>query len=333
MAAGDPVIDTASYQGWFIGRTMTESEAGSNLITETYIIRKKGGGGGEPPSPAVPMNYLLLDPTTEYNTLKSEDVIPEIGVYFDFWSPAGGSQEFGKACACIGTEIVCNKDGSITATHTFASRLKFVPAGGTSTSAFPPEVEFLTTQRQAEEFRHNSTTLSVTAPPSGSDKSASDIGGVAIKNGSEKGMIVTYSQVRIRIRRHFEAQVTANLNKVVEHFKDFLGTRNTSTFMGFPEKTVQFDGFNMVKVEGPFYEVVFDMTFDEKFFHSQVPEYDIDGVPKMNATGTEFSDVRWVRTSATTKDFNEVFFDSITGSPTAANIDTEMQTYAESGYW
>ena len=63
----------------------------------------------------------------------------------------------------------------------------------------------------------------------------------------------------------------------------------------------------------------------------QIPEMDVDGQPKTNNTGTEFSDVRWQRIERETFDFNTLF--TYDDADFGVNLDAIRQEIAEKGYW
>jgi hypothetical protein len=315
-----------------VGNSFSIGDENPNTVVSTWIIRKMGGGSVDPPTPAVPTPFVQIRPSVEMDNLIEENALPKIGEIFSDYSSYTGELDY-DTYYCVSVEISENKDGSITAVSTFVDRWKIEPASWSTTpTRMPPvSVEYITTNREDQIYRINGTSPNLVAtPPANLDKSAADIGGIAALKGSRNGLPTNVPQVRIRVRLTTDIYTTGGngLLDVVSAYKDFIGTRNDDVFLDFAAGSVVCDGFNIAKLEGPFYEIVFDFTYDSKFEHSQVPEFDTDGKPKENATGTEFSDVRWVRTSRPSKDFNEVFFSTSPGTE-----DADVRTIAENGWW
>jgi len=327
-----PIKTTANYQCYLIGNSFSMGDENPNTVVSTWIIRKMAGGSEEPPTPAVPTPFVQIQPSKEWDQLSTENAIPTIGEIFSDYSTYTSEFDF-DTYYCVSVEVSENKDGSITAVSTFIDRWKIEPSTwNTAPTRLPPvSVEYITTNREDQIYRIDGTSPNLVAtPPANLDKSAADIGGIAALKGSRNGLPTNVPQVRIRVRLTTDVWTigSGGLADVVDTYKDYIGTRNDDVFLGFEAGSVVCDGFNIAKLEGPFYEIVFDFTYDSKFEHSQVPEFDTDGKPKENVTGTEFSDVRWIRSSRPQIDHNNIFF-----STTPGTKDADVQAVAQNGWW
>lgn len=196
-------------------------------------------------------------------------------------------------------------------------------------------IEVSVGRREAVIWRRNWSTN----PPDNLDITTTDIGGTAVRKYSLDGRPQDVTQTRIRVRIVKNAQKISKTS-IVGVLQDLVGTRNSVTFMGYTPGQLWCDAFQLSQLDGPFYEIVFDFIYDEWFEHSQEPELDPDGKPSLDATGTNYADVRWVRMQRDSKDFNQIYFNTFSdltnipaGSTTVTPIIwTEQRTLAEVGW-
>lgn len=320
-----PVKTTSTYRAYLLGTTFGCGDYSDNpmVIQESWLIDKLLGG--------------KLDPEQNWGSMTIENAIPTFGMVYSDWvagripAQTVSANFYWQKAYCNSIELSKTKEGKVAATFAFICRQKVQPS--TMTSGSPvvydtPVVEYVGGQRETEIFRQNGAS-SVAAPPAALDKSTSDIGGDATKNGGKNGVLTVVPQMKVRVRRQLDVNVNGGISTICNYFKDWIGTRNSATFLGMAANSVVMEGMNVVKLEGPYYEIVWDFLFDAYYEHQQVPELDRDNVPKMNATGTNYSDVRWIRVSRSTQNHNGIFF-ATTGYGTA---NTTIQGFAEKGYW
>lgn len=325
-----PIKTTANYLGYLISSTYAESDYSDtpNILTETWVIVYAG------------TRYSQVQMETHSESLHSEGLLPSYGMVWNDWkagrSPAiaGSAVHWTYSAVCISYEATSNKDGSLSVVVNFSNRKKTLPtrqddAGAptapANASVYPVVVESTAGSREMELFR----STPAGAPPATLDSSTADIVGTAVASGAKQGPVVTVPTLRLRVRRAVNVQENGNIAVIIKAFSGMVGARNTTTFMTFTAGEVYCESFNTAKLEGPNYELVFDFVWDAYYEHSQVPVHDVDGVPKMNSTGTDFLDVRWKRVGRPNFEFNTIFF--INGAYTVVN--TEYQGIGERGYW
>lgn len=187
-------------------------------------------------------------------------------------------------------------------------------------------VEYSTGRRESVIWRRDWTT----DPAAGSDKTGTDIGGNPVRKYSFDGRPQDVTQTRIRVRIVKNAQKVAK-SDVANTLAAFVGKRNDDVFLGYAANWLWCDSFQMVDLEGPFYELVFDFIYDEWYEHSQEPELDPDGKPTLDATGANYADVQWVRMTRDGANFNKIFFET-SANLTAGTIWTDQQTLASKGW-
>lgn len=320
-----PVKTTSTYRAYLLGTTFGCGDYSDNpmVIQETWLIDKLLGG--------------KLDPEQNWGSMTIENAIPTFGMVYSDWvagrlpAQTVSANFYWQKAYCNSIELSKTKEGKVAATFAFICRQKVQPStmsGGSPVVYDTPVVEYVGGQRETEIFRQNGAS-NVAAPPAALDKSTTDIGGDATKNGGKNGVLTVVPQMKVRVRRQLDVNVNGGISTICNYFKDWIGTRNSATFLGMAANSVVMEGMNVVKLEGPYYEIVWDFLFDAYYEHQQVPELDRDNVPKMNATGTNYADVRWIRVSRSTQNHNGIFF--ATTSYGTAN--TTIQGFAEKGYW
>lgn len=311
-----PVKETLNFNCYLIGTQLSHPDYDeSATITETWQIKVKESA------------FSIVNPEVLYEGLVDENAIPAWGETYGNWcsgrnptmTPTSGWQN----AYCIGVEYIKNKDGTLTAQVTWSNRKKQTntQTGGTQ-NYYPVSVEAASQQRETVLYKRSWSPN----PPAGSDQSAA-LSGDNIASNPRDGMPYYVNQVRYRVRRAFDAK-THSLTSVLSHFSFFVGYRNSAAFMGNAAGTMEFEGFNVVKLEGPFYELVCDFIYDEFSFHNQTVGLAADGLPITDATGLNPTDIRWTRPTKGSYDFNRVCFEATVGT-----ADATLQSIMERGYW
>ena len=330
-----PIKTTTNFKAYLQGTSFSGGDYADNpmTVTESWVIQ---------PSPAIPPanpSQIKVDPENDWETMTQENIIPFYGMKYSDWvagrSPAQSinTNLWWKYSYCTSIEMSKTKTGEVVASLGFASRWKARPStmaasGTVATLHDTPVVEYAGAQRETETFRQNGGS-SVAAPPAALDKSAADIAGDATNSGSKNGIITYVPQMKVRVKRVLDVEVHGGISNIMNYFAGWIGTRNSVLFLNLPVNSVVMEGMSASKLEGPYYEVLWDFLYDSYYEHSQVPELDRDNVPKMNATGTNYADVRWVRVSRSTQDHNGIFFTTTTYGTSNATV----KGFAEKGYW
>lgn len=323
-----PLKTTTSFDAYLQGTSFSGGDYADNpmIVTETWVIRRK-----DHPE-------YILDPEYYWATMVNETILPNFGMKYSDWvagrSPAQALDTllWWKYSYCTNIELTKTKDGTCVANIAFASRWKARPSNlatpGSTTLHDTPVVEYAGAQRETEIFRQAGAS-SVTAPPASLDKSTSDIAGDATNSGGKNGIMTYVPQMKVRVKRVLDVEVHGGISTIMNYFASWIGSRNSATFLNLPANSVVMEGMSASKLEGPYYEVLWDFLYDSYYEHSQVPELDRDNIPKMNATGTNYADVRWVRVTRSTQNHNGIFFVT-TGYGTA---NSTIKGFAEKGYW
>lgn len=314
-----PLKTTTSFNCYLQSQRVSTGDVGSsNEIIEVWIISPKEASS------------IVRPESQMHRTLMAENAAPQIGEYYaDWWTAfpsivlAGNWQ--GEA-RCRSHEFVTLVDGNVQATYRFQTFWQKRPGDAYTALHLPTAVDVGSSTRTMALFRRNWTT----PPIANIDKSGSDIGGDAAILGSKEPYDTVVSQARLRVRLVEDAEILP-IDGVATFMALAVGKRNSDVFLGFPAQSLVLESFAINKLEGEFYEFTFDAVFDRYYEHDQVPEFDTDGLPKMNSTGTELSDVRWQRVERDTFDFNTLF--SYTDTDFGVNLDAIRQEMAEKGYW
>jgi len=318
-----PLLTTTDYNCYFQSRTSSTAELNNtNEIVETWIIEKKN-------NPVVGVSPIADPETDQYQDMVTQGAIPFIGQEYYAWN-VNSTLGWSAVMRCRSHEFTTLSNGRVQVIIRFSSMYQVDPSTwGTASIEYhlPVSVEYVAKTRDILLFRRDWT-----SPPLATlDQSPSDIGGTASILGSVEGVPAVVPQVGVRLRVVHDA-TDAEMSGVALVFALMIGTRNETIFLGFPIQSLVFEGFNIAKLEGEFYEIVFDFVFDRYYEHSQVPQTDPDGEPTLNNTGTELADVRWQRIHRDTAEFNECFFRNYT-ELLAGTIFTAQRDIAEKGYW
>lgn len=162
----------------------------------------------------------------------------------------------------------------------------------------PSSTSYNAVTRMAKIYRRSWTTV----PPPGADAS-SNIGGTAVGD-SGATITVHVPQVRMRVSLIGDASVV-DMQTAMQNVIGFTGKINSHTFAGFPIGTVICEGVNIVQTTMPRFEVVADFLYDDWAHHEQVATNGADGRP--NWSGSNLADVRWVRSTRVSDNFNNLF--------------------------
>jgi hypothetical protein len=163
----------------------------------------------------------------------------------------------------------------------------------------PSKWEYNAITRTAPIYRRSWTG----APPAALDESAADIGGTAFGGGQ-----VTRSQMvtQVRARLQFVQDATAkSMSVAATTLGTYAGTVNNATFGSFPAYTLVCEGVNIGKMDGEYYQVIFDFLYDPWYHHEQVATVDVDG--RIKLTSGAPTEVKWKRQTRTAVDFNNIW--------------------------
>lgn len=315
-----PIKTTTNFDCYLQSQRVSCGDMGSsNEIIETWILTPKTTG-------------IIRPETSDWKTLITENAVPEIGEYYSTWWGGGATYTgapWQTKARCRNHDFVTLVDGNIQATFRFQTY--YLPDPNTIASTnklhLPTVVECQHSTRPIALFRRTWTT----APSPLNNASAGDIGGVAAILGTKDPMESTVGQTRVRVRLTMDAE-DIEIYDAMTTMESIVGKRNSAVFMNiYSVGAVYCESFAINKLEGEFYEITVDFVYDEYYEHDQYPEIDTDGLPKMNNTGTELSDVRWKRVERTSVDFNTIF--AYTGANFGVNVDTDRKGLASKGYW
>lgn len=312
-----PLKTTTNFNCYLQSQRVSTGDVGSsNEIIEVWIISPKEG--------------IVRPETQMHRTLMAENAVPQIGEYYaDWWAAYPSivlSGNWQGEARCRSHEFTTLVDGNVQATFRFQTFWQKRPGDANTALHLPTTVDVGSSTRTMALFRRNWTT-----PPIATlDKSAADIGGDAAILGTKEPYDTVVSQARLRVRLVEDAEILP-IDGVATIMALAVGKRNEEIFMGFPVQSLVLESFAINKLEGEFYEFTFDAVFDRYYEHDQIPEMDVDGQPKTNNTGTEFSDVRWQRVERETIDFNTFF--AYTDANFGLTPDPIRQEIAEKGYW
>lgn len=311
-----PVKKTTNYDCYLIGTELSHPDYDeAETITETWRIKFKESRFG------------IINPEEVYEGLVKENAVPAFGEDFDTWcvgrNPAMNPANGWGSAYCIGVEYIKTNDGSVIVQCIWSNRKKQTDVYGGVKNAYPLSIETSAQQRETVLYKRS---WSATPPLPTFDQSAA-ISGSNVANNTRDGMPYYVNQNRYRIRRAFNV-LDHSLLSVIQLFSAHVGKRNSAVFMNNAIGTMEFEGFNIVKLEGPFYEIVFDFIYDQFAFHSQTVGLAADGLPITDNTGLNLTDVKWTRPTKGSFDFN-----IITWQITLNTINTDVKPIMEQGYW
>ena len=269
-------------------------------ITNRIIVERKKTGSPATRAPvAIPDDVALLG---------SEGVIPAEG---DLWP---GTGTWHPLCRFRNCSYETLPGGVVQITLNWSTRYIVDPVNGNA-DQMPIVMEYGTRVRSQTIFRSGWSV----SPPASLNASTTDIGGTSLKS-SDEGSTIDVAQCNVRLRAVQDATVTTT-SAAASTLSNYVGKINSATFCGFAAYSLICTGLSINKLEGEFYEVVFEFLFDQWYHHEQTATIAADGRPLRTAAG-ELSEVKWKRLARTSTDFNNIF-----------GGDARLKLRAENGWW
>lgn len=319
-----PARTTTNFRVWQTSYAQTNTDLGGmNEMTETFIIEKVGG---------TTSNHTEVQfDRDDYYLMAAQAVTPDIGQLYAVWNPdAEDTRSWHKYARCRGFAISPLPDGRASLNVSWSTYYTANPDSVLSEPSvpfvvLPGSIEAVAGTRQMELYRTGWSTQ----PLGTFDDSGADMGGTAVAFG-RRGIPMEVAQTKLRVRLVKDStRADADMESCIEYFgNNMVGTRNSAYAFGFTTGRLVCLGFNVVKMENEFYEIIAEFMFDKFNEHQQVPTFDAQGEPIVNNTNN-VTDVRWKRVARDSFDFNEIFYVSL--SPTVIN--TDQKAHVLKGYW
>lgn len=149
-----------------------------------------------------------------------------------------------------------------------------------------------------------------TAPPAG----GSDMGGTKIDSGG-RPKLLQVPQVELLYTFTIDSSVV-NLVALDDDMKTYVGSINSSTFLGSAADTVLCTGIEFEQIEDEYWALRIRALYDRLKHYEQVPDSDASGAYSVNSSG-QCSSVKWVR-DYPTADLNNLIDSSSAGAATVA---------------
>lgn len=270
-------------------KTMTDVQVrsvelgGVNEITTTVAVRR--------------IDNAFINIDTEVSAIQNENHIPRLDQVYA--SPAAGMLwERYAVCRNISHRLIAGGK-AVVFTCVFATQWQEDP-NVLGTFILPSRTDYVARIRSTNIYR---TGWSVA--PSNTNAS-SDIGGTAVSTGTAaKSEQVPQLQIRISLTSD---AFTNPMTQVATLSSDFMNKINSAAFAGFPAGTLICEGFTVQKNGNGlnFYDVVYEMLYDQWFHLEQVCDTDEKGYPILNSSQAP-KVVKWKRVARDTKDFNDLF--------------------------
>lgn len=319
-----PARTTTTFYVWQTSYAQTNTDlGGTNEMTETFIVEKRGG---------TTSNHTEIQfDRNDFYLMAAEAVTPDIGQLYAIWNPdAEDTRSWHKYARCRGFTIAPLPDGRASVSISWSTYYTANPDSVLSEPSvpfqiLPGSIEAIAGTREMELYRTNWTTQ----PSATVDTSAADIGGTAVAFG-RRGLPFVVAQTKIRVRLVRDAtRAYQSMEECMTYLgNNMVGARNSTAAFGYGIGSLVCLGFNMIKMENEFYEVIAEFMFDFYSDHEQIPTFDAQGEPILNASNN-VTDVRWTRITRPTFDFNEFFYDTLT--PTVIN--TNQKAHVLKGFW
>ena len=338
---------TATYETWFKGFQITQSDFGPTEIVSQYLVRRLDDGV---------VNYAGQDG----NQMITEGAHPVIGDLYIDTDPASARGTTAQLARCRAVQYqTADTIGRCLVTCTYSCQAmvdpKTIVAFGQSIPNpnpikvyLPASIDFQTSFRSTRIWRTDPTTapLGVDANNRPINVSSGDIGGDSVKNVAEGQEIeVAQTVIRLRILRDASlykmedqwsglAAAPPTIPTAIDGLKEYVGrlhgnkptvTGAVNPFFKFEKGTIQCRSVSMTKIEGSeYYEVNMEFVWDEYNFCDQQPELNPDGSIKMTTVGgtLKAANVFWVR-----KPFKGANFLTIFGQ------DPGLYDIVARGYW
>lgn len=270
-------------------------------ITNRIIVERKPTGSPATRAPvAIPDDIPLLG---------TELVIPKEG---ELWPGGGDWHTYARFRNCSYETL---PGGVVQITLNWSTRYIVDPVTGSVSGTMPIVMEYSTRVRSQTIFRSGWSV----SPPASLNASTTDIGGTSLKS-SDEGSTIDVAQCNVRLRAVQDASISPT-SAAASTLSSYVGTMNNATFCGFVAYSLVCTGLSINKLEGEFYEVVFEFLFDQWYHHEQTATIAADGRPLRTAAG-ELSEVKWKRLARTSTDFNNIF-----------GGNARLKLRAENGWW
>ena len=318
---------TTTYETWFKGFQITQSDFGPTEIVAQYLVRRLDDGV---------VNYAGDDG----NRMIVEGAHPVIGDLYVDEDPASAFGTTAQLARCRAIQYqTADTIGRCLITCTFSCQAmvdpktivafgQTVPNPNPIKVYLPASMDFQTSFRSTRIWRTDPTTapLGVDATNRPINISSGDIGGTSVKNVAE-GQEVEVAQTIIRVRILRDASLYKMEDQwsgittptTIVGIKEYVGKLHGNTptgtgavnpFFKFEKGTIQCRSVSMTKLEGSeYYEVNMEFVWDEYNFCDQQPELNPDGSIKMTTLGgtLKAESVYWVRKPFKGINFNNLF--------------------------
>lgn len=318
---------TTTYEIWFKGFQITQSDFGPTEIVAQYLIRRKDDGV---------VNYAGDDG----NKMIVENAHPVIGDLYVDTDPDSAFGTTAQLARCRAVQYqTADTIGRCLVTCTFTCQAmvdpktivafgQTIPNPNPIKVYLPASMDFQTSFRSTRIWRTDPATavLGVDANNRPVNISSGDIGGTSVKNVAE-GQEVEVAQTIIRVRILRDASLYKMEDQwsgittptTVVGIKEYVGklhgntpsgTGTVNPFFKFEKGTIQCRSVSMTKIEGSeYYEVNMEFVWDEYNFCDQQPELNPDGSIKMTTVGgtLKAASVFWVRKPFKGINFNNLF--------------------------
>jgi hypothetical protein len=275
-------LTTATYTRYRLSEQMQYSElGGKTVLVVNYRLVKNAG--------------TVLDFPTELTQILTEAALPKIGQALS----GSGLLQFLR-CRGYSYQQMADGEGSgVLVTVTFDT-MYAQNRNDLARFDLASSWEYNAVTRTVPLYRRSWTS----GPPANLDESASDIGGTALTGGdASRSNIVT--QVRARLKFIQDATVGSGMIGAATSLASYTGYSNSASFGGFPARTLVCEGVNIGKLDGEYYQIIFDFLYDPWYHHEQYATLDADG--KVKLTSGNPTEVKWKRQTRSTVDFNSIW--------------------------
>ena len=319
-------VTTTSYERWFVSSSERYNDlGGSQEIIQVYIIRRLDDGV---------VNYNGDD----LNKMIVEGAIPAVGDLYEDWDASSARGMWQGLCRVrtIDFETI-DTTGRVRVTVNWsclaATDPKTITAFGQSIpnpnpikNFLPASIEYQASLRSTKVYNTGWSTQPPTigtTPFAPVDTTSANIGGTTVSDWAN-GLDTVVPQVRVKLRIVRDATVAKMVDQwdVVSTYIGKIHATTTDKFFKFDPGTIICEGVSMLKLEGEYYEVVFEFLWDGFSFHDQVITSFADGEPKFNGSTLNFERVDWKRSTRTGANFNNIF-----------STEADLKLIVERGYW
>lgn len=275
-------LTTTTYTRYRLSEQMQYAELGGStqLVVNYRLVRNDGA---------------VIDFPTELTGILTESALPKIGQLLG----GAGLLQFMR-CRGYSYQAVADGQGSGVLVAVTFSTMYAQNRDNLSRFDLFSSWEYNAITRTVPIYRRSWSG----GPPQNLDESAADIGGSALTGGeASRSQIVT--QVRARLKFVQDATVGSGMIGAATSLASYTGYSNSASFGGFPARTLVCEGVNIGKLDGEYYQVIFDFLYDPWYHHEQYATLDADG--KVKLTSGAPTEVKWKRQTRSTVDFNLIW--------------------------